>query len=67
MVTVDQDRRKEIYDRVQEIIMEEVPVTYAWYRPFIHVIDRKFEGPWLKSSLLYGGIFRNLYEWRIVE
>ncbi|HRW10946.1 MAG TPA: ABC transporter substrate-binding protein [Caldilineaceae bacterium] len=66
-VTVDQDRRKEIYDRVQEIIMDELPATYDWYRPFIHVIDNKFDGPWLTSSRLTGGIFRNLYDWEVSE
>lgn len=62
-VTVDQARRKEIYDRVQEIVMEEQPASFDWYRPFIQVIDQKFDGPWLVSSRLTGGIFRNLYEW----
>lgn len=64
-VTVDQAERKAIYDRAQEIIMEEVPATYAWYRPFIQVIDTQYEGPWLQSSRLTGGIFRNLYEWEV--
>jgi peptide/nickel transport system substrate-binding protein len=62
-VTIDQAKRKEIYDRVQEIVMEELPVSYDWYRPFIHVVDKKFVGPWLQDSKLTGGFFRNLYEW----
>jgi peptide/nickel transport system substrate-binding protein len=66
-VTVDQAKRKELYDRVQEIIMEEQPASFDWYRPFIHVIDKKFDGPWLVSSRLTGGIFRNLYEWKVGE
>lgn len=66
-VTVDQAERKAIYDRVQEILMDELPATYDWYRPFIHVIDNKFDGPWLVSSRLAGGIFRNLYDWEVAE
>jgi peptide/nickel transport system substrate-binding protein len=66
-VTVDQERRKAIYDRVQEIVMDELPATYDWYRPFIHVIDTQFDGEWLTSSRLTGGIFRNLYDWEVAE
>jgi peptide/nickel transport system substrate-binding protein len=66
-VTVDLARRKEIYDKVQEIVHEELPVWYAWYRPYISVIDAKFDGPWFKTSYLYGGCFRNLFEWDVAQ
>ena len=52
---------------VTNIIIEELPVSYDWYRPFIHVVDKKFVGPWLQDSKLAGGFFRNLYEWDINE
>ncbi|MBV7340076.1 hypothetical protein KFU94_70100 [Chloroflexi bacterium TSY] len=61
--TVDVDERKEIYDQIQAIIHDEQPVSYDWYRPFISVVDKKFDGPWLKPSMLTGGLYRSLYEW----
>lgn len=65
--TVNIDERKAIYDRIQEIIHEELPVSYDWYRPFISVVDKKFAGPWLKNSMLTGGLYRTLYEWDVSE
>lgn len=64
-VTVDQDRRREIYYRVQEILMEEVPIFWAWYRPFIHVTSKRFAG--YTDSNLTGGLFVNLENWYVVD
>ena len=61
--TVDVAERKAIYDRIQEIVHDEQPVSYDWYRPFISVVDKKFDGPWLKNSMLTGGLYRTLYVW----
>jgi peptide/nickel transport system substrate-binding protein len=64
-VETDQEARKEMYYRVQEILMEDVPIFWAWYRPFIHVVDTRFAG-WTDSNLT-GGIFVGLENWYIKE
>ena len=58
---VDQDKRKEMYGRVQEILLEEVPIFWAWYRPFIHVTNNRFGG--YVDSNLTGGLFVGLEDW----
>lgn len=62
---VDQERRKEMYGRVQEILMEEVPIFWAWYRPFIHVTNNRFGG--YVDSNLTGGLFVGLEDWYVQE
>ncbi len=63
--SVDQDARKEMYGRVQEILMEEVPIFWAWYRPFIHVTNNRFGG--FVDSNLTGGLFVGLENWFVNE
>lgn len=62
---VDQEARKEMYGRVQEILMEEVPIFWAWYRPFIHVTNNRFSG--YVDSNLTGGLFVGLEDWYVNE
>jgi peptide/nickel transport system substrate-binding protein len=62
---VDQDLRREMYWRVQEILMEEVPIFWAWYRPFIHVTNNRFGG--YVDSNLTGGLFVGLENWYVKE
>jgi peptide/nickel transport system substrate-binding protein len=62
---VDQDARREMYWRVQEILMEEVPIFWAWYRPFIHVTNNRFGG--YVDSNLTGGLFVGLENWYVKE
>ena len=62
---VDQERRKEMYGRVQEILMEEVPIFWAWYRPFIHVTNNRFGG-YIDSNLT-GGLFVGLEDWYVAD
>lgn len=63
--SVDQEARKEMYWRVQEILMEEVPIFWAWYRPFIHVVNKRFGG--YVDSNLTGGLFVGLENWYVKE
>lgn len=63
--SVDQEARKEMYWRVQEILMEEVPIFWAWYRPFIHVVNKRFAG--YVDSNLTGGLFVGLENWYVAE
>jgi hypothetical protein len=43
--------------------MGELPTWYAWYRPFLHVVQKKFTG--YTDSLGPGGIFNALQNWSI--
>jgi len=43
-VTLDLEARKEIYKQVQAIALEDVPVYWAWNRPFISVISTDYQG-----------------------
>jgi peptide/nickel transport system substrate-binding protein len=54
--TVDQNRRIEIYDQLQQVIADELPTYWAYYRAFINVIGRNFGG--VHPSFL--GLFWNL-------
>jgi peptide/nickel transport system substrate-binding protein len=56
----DQEARIEIYHQVQEILWDELPIYWAWYRPFIHVTTEDFDG--YGNSVL--GFFQELQEWR---
>ncbi len=58
--TTDIERRKAIYDRVQEILIEDVPVFYAWDRPFIYVTTNAFTG--YENNLI--SLFQELEEWQ---
>jgi peptide/nickel transport system substrate-binding protein len=62
--TLDQEAAKPIYAEIQRIIMEDVPMHYAWYRPFLHAIDKRFEG--YTDSADYG-LFHTLEDWTVVE
>lgn len=62
--TLDQDEAKPIYAEIQRIIMTDVPMHYAWYRPFLHAIDKRFEG--YTDSAAYG-LFHTLEDWTVVE
>jgi peptide/nickel transport system substrate-binding protein len=56
------ERAKVIYKQVQAIIMDDVPTFFAWYRPFLHVVKKKFDG--YTDSAAYG-LFQTLEDWTI--
>lgn len=62
--TLDQEAAKPIYAEIQRVIMDDVPMHYAWYRPFLHAIDKRFEG--YTDSAAYG-LFHTLEDWTVVE
>ncbi len=63
---LDIEKAKEIYKQIQAIFMEEVPVFYAWYRPFLHVVDKtKFTG--YVDSAYDNGLYERLQDWTIVS
>ncbi len=58
--TLDPEAAKPIYAQIQAILMQEVPMHWAWYRPFLYVISADYSG--YTNSNLDGGIFRSLAE-----
>lgn len=61
---LDLDAAKEIYAQIQRVIMDEVPMFFAWYRPFLHVLRRGYEG--YTDSAQYG-LFHTLEDWTYTE
>lgn len=62
---LDLDKQKELYKQIQAILTEDLPATYSWYRPFLHVAKKTFTG--YEPSLDMGGILADLENWRIDE
>lgn len=59
--TLDQEAAIPIYADIQRIIMDEVPMHFAWYRPFLHTVNKaKFAG--YESSGAFG-LFYYLQDW----
>lgn len=61
--TLDIEKRKQIYGQVQELIQRDVPVFYAWDRPFIAVVTKQYQG-YVNTVLSF---FERLEEWYRVE
>jgi peptide/nickel transport system substrate-binding protein len=59
----DLEARKRAYFEVQKLVMEDVPVWWAWYRPYIDTIKKAYLGPWFKPSVLWDGMLWNLGDW----
>ncbi len=55
---LDQEQSKPVWSQVQQILMRDVPMHWAWYRPFIYVVSNEYTG--FTLSNLDGGIFRTL-------
>ena len=60
---LDIEKQKPLYAQIQQIIMDELPTYYAWYRPFLHVVKKKFTG--YVDSADQGGIFYELEQWYV--
>ncbi len=60
---LDIEKAKEIYKQIQAIIMDDVPMFFAWYRPFLHVTASRFQG--YTDSAGDGGLFGTLQDWTI--
>ncbi len=60
---LDIEKQKPLYAQIQQTLMDELPTWYAWYRPFLHVVKKKFTG--YTDSLGPGGIFNALQNWSI--
>jgi peptide/nickel transport system substrate-binding protein len=62
--TLDQEAAKPIYAEIQRLIMDEVPMHYAWYRPFLHAVHNRFAG--YTDSAAYG-LFHTLEDWTVTS
>ncbi len=58
--TLEIEQAKPIYAEIQRIIMDDVPMHYAWYRPFLHAVDKRFTN--YTESAAYG-LFHTLEDW----
>ncbi len=57
------DKQKPLYAQIQAIIQDDAPTYYAWYRPFLHAVKKKFAG--YVDSADEGGIFYELEQWYV--
>jgi peptide/nickel transport system substrate-binding protein len=58
---LDMDKAKALYVQIQQIIMDEVPMFFAWYRPFLHVVRKGYDGYEADSAGF--GMFQTLEDW----
>lgn len=59
-VTLDLEAAKPMYAEIQKILMDQVPVDWAWYRPFLHTVAKKWTGYTDSGN---EGLFYTLSEW----
>lgn len=59
--TLEQEAAIPIYAEIQRIIVEDCPFHFAWYRPFLHVVNQeKFAG---YTDSAADGLFYDLWNW----
>jgi len=58
--TLDIEAAKPIYAQIQRIIMQDVPMHFAWYRPFLHAVSDRFTG---YTDSAQFGLFHTLEDW----
>jgi peptide/nickel transport system substrate-binding protein len=58
--TIDIEKAKPIWAKIQAILMDEVPVDWAWYRPFLHTVNKKWTG---YTDSANEGLFYTLKDW----
>ncbi len=55
---LDQEVSRPVWSQIQHLLHENVPMHWAWYRPYISVVSDTYTGYTLSN--LEGGIFRTL-------
>lgn len=58
--TVDTEEAKPIYAEIQQIINDDVPFFFAWYRPFLHTVSKKWTN---YADSGNEGLFYTLKDW----
>lgn len=61
---LDQEAAKLIYKEIQAILMDDLPIFFAWYRPFLHTVDNRFQG--YTDSAAFG-LHHTLENWTVTE
>ncbi|HET9016302.1 MAG TPA: ABC transporter substrate-binding protein [Thermomicrobiaceae bacterium] len=56
---LDLTKQVPLYAQIQQILYNDLPATYSWYRPFIHVVASKFAG-YTVTGALPEGVFADL-------
>ncbi|MDQ3168028.1 MAG: ABC transporter substrate-binding protein, partial [Chloroflexota bacterium] len=59
---LDIEVAKGLYAQIQALIVTDVPMFYAWYRPFLHVVKKTYTG--YTDSAAYG-LFHTLEDWTV--
>jgi peptide/nickel transport system substrate-binding protein len=59
--TLDQETAKPIYAQIQKIIVDDAPFHFAWYRPFLHVVNKEKFANYTDSA--GDGLFYDLWNW----
>ncbi|MBA3335940.1 MAG: ABC transporter substrate-binding protein [Chloroflexia bacterium] len=62
--TLEIEDAKPIYAEIQRILIEDVPMFFAWYRPFLHAVENTYTG--YTDSAAYG-LFHTLEDWTVTE
>ena len=60
---LDIEKAKVIWKQVQEILQDDVPMFFAWYRPFLHVVAKRYAG--YVDSNLDAGLFERVQDWTV--
>lgn len=63
--TLDPEEAKPIYAEIQRIIVDDVPFHFAWYRPFLHVVNQEKFANYTDSAA--DGLFYDLWNWTAAE
>ena len=50
---LDIEKQKALYKQIQATIVDDLPFYFAWYRPFLHAVKKKFTG-YVDSAGEYG-------------
>lgn len=63
--TLEQEAAIPIYADIQRIIMDEVPMHFAWYRPFLHTVNKAKFADYQSSGSF--GLFYYLQDWTAAQ
>ena len=60
---LDPEVAKGLYKQIQAIIVDDAPFFFAWYRPFLHAVNKKYTG--YTGSNLTQGVFNTLEDFTL--
>ena len=65
-VELDMDKAKALYAQIQTIIVDDSPMYYAWYRPFLQAVNKAKYAGYLGSNM-EEGLFYDLEQFTLVQ